>query len=415
MTENDLPAPPVFFAGRQPLYTRLRQYILNPGGHALTITGQAGIGKTAFLHQFPRMFDNHFIGVYVPVARLRLDNEHTWLKTLMNTTNTALIAAGFESFRLPQPPDSGAGSLREWLKHAYLPEIFHIIRPQRRLVWLLDDIGYFISAVTERHLPEDSPSFLLSLMQTCPQLSIVLTARTDYEHRLSALTPLYHPAIVQRMEQLSAEESRELLQAAAPGLSDADARLVYEAGGGSPRLLQRFARRLSDLPQDSLAPDDVKWIADSVYAESAAEFQALWRTLNRDERLVLTGVSGLLYENAGQVISAGAISRWLGQNDYPMDIIAVNAALRSLEYHHILAGSAQGVRPVSGLMQTWLLENARLDDNRMRSGYTVSRRRLLLLALLSGILILVTLTLLSQVFPAERSSSLPVPTVTLSQ
>src|SRR5688572_23957423 len=106
---NEQPvADPVFFAGRQALYARLRQYMLNPGKSALTLTGQEGTGKTALLRHFPQVYDTHIVSVYFPLAHLHLDSESVWLTLLVETTNEALAAAGFDRLRIPALPDSPA-------------------------------------------------------------------------------------------------------------------------------------------------------------------------------------------------------------------------------------------------------------------------------------------------------------------
>jgi hypothetical protein len=402
--------PPDYFAGRYALYARLRQFMLTPAPHALTFTGRAGMGKSAFLQHVPAVLEPTLIGVYLPLAQLRLDHEALWWREVVNETNAALALYEFDPHRLPVFPSGSAGDeLRAWISSTYLSEIMHIIRPQRRLAWLCDDVREWLHAMQTQQLPTDLPLFLGQVMQQYPQLSIVLTADTDYEHQLQALAPLYHPAAVQRIGRLQPAESQQLLQQAAPGLSDKDAQRVHQAAGGDPRLLQRYARELAQLSQHDLAERSLQDVTPRIYAASVEEFRTLWRTLNRDERLVLTALSTLLYGAAARTLKSEALAAWLQTTDFPMDIIAVNAALRGLEYAEIVASSPQGVGLVTGLLQEWLLQNARLETVRVTP--RLSPHQMLLAGFVVLVIVVLVLALLT--FAAPLPPNVPMPTVTL--
>ena len=72
----------------------------------------------------------------------------------------------------------------------------------------------------------------------------------------------------------------------------------------------------------------------------------MWDMLNRDEHLVLAAISMQLYKNPLQPVSMTSIETWLAETDYPLDSVAINTALRSLEYYELIQGTiAQGYIP----------------------------------------------------------------------
>ena len=81
-----------------------------------------------------------------------------------------------------------------------------------------------------------------------------------------------------------------------------------------------------------------------------------------NERLVLTAITDLIFEDPLDKISVPLLQTWLTDTDYPLDTTAILSALRSLEYNEIVTGMPDAIVLTSGLMQTWLLENARLQN-----------------------------------------------------
>jgi hypothetical protein len=146
-----------------------------------------------------------------------------------------------------------------------------------------------------------------------------------------------------------------------------------------------------------------------IYGNSQQEFREMWLRLPRSERLTLTAISSLLYADPLQGCEADAIGKWLVETDYALDNTAINAALRSLEYREILTHSAKGYVPAGGLMQRWLLENARLET----VVQPTTRRRWLALALVvAGFFAMLLLWIALSGTAPSLSSDTP-PTVTL--
>jgi len=422
------------FAGRTVAFARLHQQLVdNTTVGATVFMGRRHVGKTALLQRFGKVFDENFIGVIIPLEFTLLKSESDWLLTLADAMTLVLARRGFMLTRLPQPPEED-DQIRHWLTDRFLPEVFTTIRPHRRLVLLLDDADEIADSVAHGKLPEDTFTYLYGLINKHRQLSMALTVGADHETRLHVMNPLVTPARVLRLANLTADESRQLLQEPAHGLyavGDDATELVYRASGGEPLLLQRFGfhlyrrwQSISDLNSDTLniaTTDDVKTMLSVIYVESEEEFKTTWEQLNGNERLVMMAISNLLYNDPLRPITNADISAWLVETDYLMDMTAINSARRGLEYREIIHHVGEGVQLSAGLMQTWLLENGRLDgkitnaDGMPAPSFLRGRVSWLvaLVVLLVFVSIILVLSLNNVRTPAGGASN-PVATVTLA-
>lgn len=410
------PAPPLY-VGHQALVTRVLQHVMNPlNRHALALTGQPGIGRTALLQHCARIFDSSVVVVSLSLNSIDFRDEAAWLHQLHEATMAALEGLEVARSRLdwvPAPADASA--LRDWLRNAFLPEYMRVIRSHRRLAWLFDDADALLQAIERGALPADHLEFLHTLLQAQPQASLVLALDIKYEERPDRLAPLVTPSSIQRIQRLNAGDSAELLRRIVPDLEDAHQGAILRQAGGYPRLLLRYAELARKVPANQRYGEEwLKPIHASVYQESSAEMRRLWQTLNRDERLVLTALASLLYEDPLRVPGVPEIDRWLVETDYPLDETAVGAALRALEYREMLRMQVGGVAFTVGMLQKWLLENARLDAEALHASDrlgTISWGRWLLLGV--ALLLLLGLALLL-LLPSPALDLTPaLPTVTL--
>ena len=416
-TDPQLPA----FAGRDELFQRLQQRLIDPNDrHAQVYSGRDSIGKSAWLQHCLHAFEPVLLGVYIPLGRATLRSEHAWLSLLIQSSYSVLLRHDFSLTRLPEQPaetamtgEAGAASLRTWLDEVYLPEIWRIIRPQRRLVWLIDDIQVWLDAADAGNLPQDSAAYLHQLMRNHPQLGIVLTLDSDAEERLGPLLPLIQTTDIKRLNRLNREETSALMQHFAPGVSADAVSLIHKSSGGYPKLLQRFGDILSQQPASQLQPEHIRKAIPEIYRSSTDELRSIWQILQRDEKLVLNAISALLYADPLRPVTVELIEVWLVETDYPLDVTAINAALRSMEYHEIIVKQGPHIELVMGLMQSWLLENARLDTERNPDKARMEP------GMLAGLLLIVAIVTLMLLFflQAAESGSTPqdaaVATVTL--
>ena len=88
--------------------------------------------------------------------------------------------------------------------------------------------------------------------------------------------------------------------------------------------------------------EDVKALTSTIYLYNEADYRVLWDHLGANERLVLTAMSDLLYNDPLGRMDAQAIQSWLVETDFPLDMTAINATLRSLEYREILTRRLTG-------------------------------------------------------------------------
>jgi hypothetical protein len=359
------------FAGRQAAFARLYQHLTAPRVKgAMTFLGRKRLGKTALLTHFETFFDETFVGVYLPLKEMTPDDEDDWLLTLAREATKALVRHSFTLSRLSElePPSSG---LSGWWSEQFLPEMLTIIRPHRRLVFLVDDADVLLDMMSAGKLTPGSFATMHGLLEKHPQLSMALTADAERETDLARMSPLVNLTHnVFRLSALTTDEALWLLRQPVTGLynvPDDCATIIYRLTGGEPGLLQRFGHELYERWQaytdlNVITLDDVKGLTPRVYAQSAPELREIWQRLTLNERLALTAISGLLYGDPLRSIDTAAIEAWLIETDYPMDATTINAALRGLEYREIVALTPSGLMLSTGLMQTWLLENARLDN-----------------------------------------------------
>jgi hypothetical protein len=429
------------FAGRAGLFARLHQRLTNPTHtEAALFLGRRHFGKTALLTHFGAYFDDSFIDVYLPLKESPLANEEEWLLHVVRMIGKALAVRDFTLTRLPEPPED-TSQLRQWFAETYLHELFAVIR-YRRLVLLLDDADKLIESVQSDRLPVDHVAYLQKLLELYSQLGITLTLDTEHETSLDMLFPLVNAAETIRLPALPQEASCWLLQKPVEGvytISDESADAIHKATGGQPLWLQRAGYRLFErwatqpLPPTSSPTGtssgrpytaresqdinlDVKAVIGQVYKDSEAELREIWQQTTRDERLVLTAMVSVLYDDPLANMDPTRIENWLVETDYPLDLTAIHAALRSLEYRGGIRNTASGLAITAGFMQTWLLEHARLDETaisaRASQPVIAGSRWILVVAILVVIGLLLVIGLASGGQP-DASDNAP-PTVTLS-
>lgn len=408
------------FAGREQAFSRLHNHLGDPPNtKAATFVGRRHIGKSALLQRFAVSTDSGYIGVYLPLLQMPLHEEEMWLYALAQTTIDTVVAHGFSLDDLVIPQDDMRAT-RQWFTEQCLPTIFRVIRPKRRLLLLLDDAQRLMKEAEELNVSRDSFAYLHGLLD--PQLGIALTIDLRYEDDLDLFFPLVEPNNVHRLTSLGPEDCAAVIRSPAQGLysiADDAMAAIYKATGGEPALLQRFGYHLYERARGghtSIKPDDVKAATPTVYAESEGEFQVAWRALSRDERLVLTALSGLLYQDPLKTIQTSTIENWLVETDYPMDATAINAAIRGLEYREIVQGTAADVQMTSGLMQKWLLENALLGiDDTMPTSPVAQRRwtTWVIIALVVVIIVAIAIGVSLSRAPGGGLDDTPVPTITL--
>lgn len=392
------------FVGRDTAFVRLHQHILNPATrHAMIYIGRDGIGKTRFLRHFNVVFDESHPGVYIPLRTLRPETGADLLRELAQETTQHIQNYFYSPIALPiahQELDTAA--TKQWFTEVYLPAVLQIVRADRHLIWLIDDVEVLLAAEAEL------ASFLYQLLQQHSALTIVLTLNLKYETRLSELTPLIDVTQVERLASLSEAETETLIRHFVGDISEADVPAIYQATGGHPRFVASFGRELAKL--HDIHGDIVRQVMPTVGSENAQYLEALWQGLAPDERLVLNAVSSLYYDDPLRVIAAEDIETWLLETDFPMDITTIRVTLRGLTYQEIVAMQGGTIQLTTGLLQKWLIENAHLDDLATKGNATLGRSWLIVALVIMGILIVI---LFSQPAPSVPDA-LVQPTVTLA-
>lgn len=414
--DDDRLAP---FAGRQAELSRLDHYLKQPSSsHALVFLGGRWMGKTALLRRFDSVFHDPYIGAYLPLGNVTLRREADLFRAMVEGITYYLTLRDYTASRIPvletEPAD-----WRDWLTKTWLPEISRIIRPHRKLVLLFDDAHHWLRA------EEDSFAFFHSLLLAQPQFKLVMSITGAAEDRLGSMSPLVDPGHVLRLTNLDLESCRWLLQSPPAGrytVPEDSATIIYRATGGHPQLTQRFAWHIHNYhtthsDQNIITPAIIQSLTTVVYAYSDGEMATLWAESSDNEQLILTAVSDLRYNDPLATLNAARIGEWLADSDYPLDITAVNAALRSLEYRELLVHRDDNIRLTSDLMHMWLLDHARHNPVQpaASANSNLRRRPTRLIAGVLAVIVIVVLIISLSATPQPTSNDPDLaPTVTLA-
>jgi len=393
------------FAGRQKAFEHLYQRLTDPTSAGVSIIlGRRDIGKTALLRHFSAYFDESFVPVYLPLKDQNVRSEGDWLNIVALNMMQALSNKDFSMNKLPRQNAEDA-DMRRWMANEYLPETFDLIKG-RRLVWLLDDTGSLIQWTKAGKLPTDHFTYLDGLVKQYRNLGIIMAMDSRYEMLIPSMSPLVSVTDVYRLSNLTEDETHTLIQQPIQNefrVNDEAATAIFNATGGQPRLAQRFGAALydyhqvTDTPRTILTAEDVKNVTDTVQQQSEADFQRTWDETAQNERLILTGITRLMYDDPLTPVTISALSNWLVESDFPLDLTAINAAIRGLEYDEQIENGKGGIHLRSSLMQTWLLQHAELQS--ATKPVAAIRRRGLVAA---GILLLIVIGVLAFVVSQQR-------------
>ncbi len=373
-------------------------------------------GKTALLQYVHATFSSDCITVFFPLQSTPIKGEDDWLLGLAQATTEVLTTGEFNLSRLPNLPEK---DVREWLKEEYLSAVFKIIRPHRRLVWLFDDVERLINTIVTGQMPIDTFKYLHSMLGLHSGLGMALTIDSAHESDLDAMQPLIRSDTIIRLGRLSAEESGQVLRQFIAGLTDDSVAAVYRATGGQPQLLQLFGEeftvKFAETGELPITPEDIQTLAQAVYEKSGDDFREVWGSLTHNERLVLTAIGNLLYDDSLRQVDTDAIETWLVETNYPLDATTINAAIRGLEYREIIASTQSNLSFTAELMQKWLLEHGRLGEGADSVGEETPGRRMvwLTVALLLTLFIVLAVLIGLNNAPGADSAVTAEPTVTL--
>ncbi len=412
-----LPKP---FAGRQKVFIEIQQYLADPiDRHALLIIGRNSVGKTRILEQCFYVLEDGVISCPLILEPHVLKNEATWLHHVITQTHTALENRGFSVHRLPTLPDN-PDSYRDWFIDEYLPEANKLIRGHRRILWLMDDVNVLIVAINETRLPEDTFDYLYHLLQSNTQSGIVMTLDEELEAQSSQLSPLIDGKLLRRLHPLTESETARLIENFGLRLEDSAQAYIHQLTDGYPLILQYMGEALQTVKHLTITKGHVDSIIDDVYKQARDHYRNIWQnSLSQNERLVLTAISGLLYDDPIGTLTTQDVENWLLETDYPLDMMTVNASIRGLEYRDLVVSSkTEGIQIRARLFQRWLIEYARMNEvnpvvaQLNAEGSGISRNMILTLL---GITLIVLAIVFSLQQDTQTSASTIQPTVTLEQ
>jgi hypothetical protein len=357
------------FLGRAGAFARLSQYLNTSHPGALVYVGAEGVGKTALLHAVAQHMTTNQIGlgVLIPLESLPTQQNELAL-ALYQAAYGALVAdRGVSSLpsRLPELPDptEGAVDWMDWLAQVGLPGISQALRPNRRLIYLLDNVQIWIEAIEQKTLAQDFPASLAEIASPfSDKIALVFTLDLEKEAQLDMLSPLIRQDQTMRLTQVTEEEVIEALN------ENQAAEELYRWTGGYPLLIAPYLRVES--PR-KLSVKQIEEMTPQVYSRCQEVFQQWWRSLTTAERQVLAAISTAQYIDPFKAVTAAEIESWLVQTEIPMDMTAIQAALRGLEYRELIVyetGAARGVRLKSDLFRRWLREHADFDSPAAQPG-----------------------------------------------
>lgn len=418
------------FVPREAVYRHINQYLADPiSPHAFVLLGVPGLGKSTLLRRFDTVFPASEIGIYLQLGSAGSAYDETQLLEQIAAQITTALQTQIITPDELLPEDGYAEAPRIWFRERFLPRVFRTLRSRRRLVLLLDDADVLFqdSALTE---PDKHHflAYLSALLAHNTQLACVLALNNAYETELQHFAPLVSLPYVHRLSHLTLTETVQYINSSdAFTVDDAGVGAVFAATGGSPMLVQRYGALLHDRLQEAghtsrvhLSLDAVRAALPQLAQTTHSIFHEQWGRLALNERLVLTALGDLLYKNPQRAVAPEQIETWLVKTDYPLDMIAVKAAIRRLEYDLLVRYEGKDIVVTSGLLKSWLVNNTRLDA--VANGAAPHTNRPVWRWVGVGITAVLILLLLALVLTAQRAAeqrpstaATNVPTVTLEQ
>ncbi len=415
---------PSAFAGRTTAYSHINQHLSAPNtGQAMVISGRRHIGKSALLWHFQEFFGNDYLGVYIPLRSIhpQIQSEKTLLMTFARSIQTALVDATLpigRIFTAPPDADTTRQQMREWFRVSFLPQVCGTLRRRQQVVLLIDDAHLLLGHTGDGATNSGTFHYLSDVLQSHDQLAAVITVADRIEDDLAQLAPLATRDLAHRLHELTPEETALLMRI--PNeyhITDAAVTLAYQATGGEPLLAQRIGFVLYEAaitqPMPTISEEQVRAALSHVVQQSHDQFRDQWQTLTLDERLVLSAITHLTYQNPLAPVTSVQVNRWLVETDYPLDDTATKSAMRGLEYAHIIRFDGDGVRVSSGMLQAWLLQHAQLDTA-TRSGRVLWVGIIVASLMIIGLVLALVLAIQNGwLIRPLGATQIPLPTVTL--
>jgi hypothetical protein len=379
------------FGGRDDMLQRVQTQLANAPHEPLVVIGRKSIGKTAFLHQVANTAPQQAVVVFMPLNDMPIDDEtHFWVMMSQYILDT-VQAYGFALPDIVMDEDA-----REWVTGQFFPAISKALR--QRHLWILWDDAH--------HLLQEnfSEGFLGTLRALCTShVQMVFALDIAYEDMLGQLMPFITSKHQLRLGNLSLEACEAILHDYDDSLGNDMIEAIYGATGGVPHLIQAYG---DELRQHA----DIKSMNNAVYTRIQSNFLAIWESATTDERLVLTAIADLFYDDPLRPIFTTTIATWSARSDYLLDETTINAALRGLLYDEIISMKANQIRINGELFRKWLLENARISADKSTEKPSIPISLIMGTVVVLGILFLIIILSLGG---TPNSSGEIIPTVTL--
>ncbi len=385
MTDSD----PLPYAGRDEALARIHTQRTNAPHEPLVMIGRERIGKTAFLHQLIRTASHHSIGVFIALDDVSLDDEdQLWVMT----SQIILDTLAWYPITIPDMPSDE--SARVWFVSIFVPTLIKALRG-RDLLLLWDDAHHLLS----ENLPDDLFETLRGLCS--PSIQMVFAFDIGYEDQIGQFMPFIKPNHQLRLTNLSLAGCEAVLAGYQSGLGAEMVKAIYEATGGLPHLLHHYGAELGQYA-------DIKTLNNAVYERVKEDFLAIWTGRSADEKLVLTAIADLFYDDPLRPISTTHIATWSTKSDYLLDETAINAALRGLVYDELVLLENHHIRVKGDLWRKWLLEHARI------SGDLSNNRQSVPISLIIGtlVVVIITILLILSIFGGVSDGGVTIPTIT---
>lgn len=414
--DSTQPVPP--FAGRAEQFARLHQHLTSAAvPHALTLLGRRHSGRTAFIEAARRRFNESFVWTTPDTAALGSHSQ--WLAALYQAGKDAASVRGLSVHRLPRWPDEKpAAEQRTWLAEVGLPELYQLIRPHRRLIFVMDGVVPLAAAVEKGILPDDTGAWLSSIIG--PQLGFVFTDHIDNEQQLARLSPLIDAETTLRLGALSESEIKELLDVGRGDFEESLPAQLHRLTGGLPEMTLAAAAAIHEISRgEAYNGGHLKQARPALTAASIAYFRELWGNLTADEQAALTALAYLRFARPDAVINAEDVEAWLADSDYPLDLTAIFSVLRRLEFLEIVRGTHKDIIIRAGLFESYIRDTVKPESLR-RGGGRTAFAAIDPLLLRYGVGVLAALLVLLVIFalvntPGGDAADAIVPTLALGQ
>jgi AAA+ ATPase superfamily predicted ATPase len=299
---NPIKTKEMFFGREDDFLYISRKIGLEKANQVIVLCGERRSGKTSILFQIlSGRLGEEFLPVLIDMQILAgIKSDLEFFKAVIETACGSLRLPGL-SFEEFMAKEGGEGAGAEKLFNAFL-EAAGRARPNKVLLFLLDEYELLEAKIKERILSESIVHYLSGVLEGTRRVSFIFTGSTNLEHRqVDFWKALLGKSIYRKISYLSQDDTRRLI---AEPLGDAvdwpeeviDS--IYRLSGGHPFYVQVVCQNLVDLLIEAERNDpgrtDLESVVKDIIENPLPQMIYSWNSLADWTKFALSSLAGNL-------------------------------------------------------------------------------------------------------------------------